>query len=792
MFFASLSIAVCLGALLALMYKLVFQTWSMNWSVRRRRVCTLVFVELVLQLINSAFYLTPNILEYQNQHGANGYLSAGLNTLEDWAFFIRWSCWNASFMLVVLHAHFLIPWWKNGKPVDKEDSLVLDAPIWYHWPKFLLGAIFQIGLIFFVLWSVFPFFGNQGCSSCTLLATNQFKARQNLTLEAYHFYVTQDNSQVIPTPDLQAAIDESGALTNATLAAELAMEALDVTPLQWNDTYDPIEAGLQLYFLFDVNFTLFRAIVRQAFVYYIIPDPAWAEITGLNEDCNIYWSTGVVAVGTVNGTYHNPSALHCQVPHFSFQLVIILAGVVVWFLWFLYYVLRASQELHKHAYVNYRMANLSHRLQLRMRLVAFAFIVVSNIILGFVNYDTINSYYLSYLGLMPGQIVMTMLVLTNSLLFFPKRTGKKNPALHVFLQDFAWTEQDLEPRKEVRGLPEEPMFCFETCLKMMYWTRLAYHYKQVEDSPYTLDAGMSLYFLEDYELVWDKERDTKVIMAWNYDTIVISFRGTASIANVKADAQVWLTRVPVEECNDRVIKVTTKWGGIAGPLLVPSVHRGFDQSYRGGGVDRKLIAKVKEILMKHADNDDYKCKIYVTGHSLGGALATLLAYDIQRECATVAPIDLACYTFGSPRTGNHAFAVLYNEKVPNTWHIINDQDAVAKQGKFVKLYKRPGQRVIINPTGDMVVRPSFVESSIHGLALRNSLAQHRLSNYLKSLIATTKSPFSTNNPANNGRLGVISLLRQTSAATVHRDLLTLGDLDAWLPTSAPKGPLGMA
>jgi hypothetical protein len=30
-------------------------------------------------------------------------------------------------------------------------------------------------------------------------------------------------------------------------------------------------------------------------------------------------------------------------------------------------------------------------------------------------------------------------------------------------------------------------------------------------------------------------------------------------------------------------------------------------------------------------------------------------------------INVHCYTFGSPRVGNHAFVRLYNEAVPDTW-----------------------------------------------------------------------------------------------------------------------------
>ena len=41
------------------------------------------------------------------------------------------------------------------------------------------------------------------------------------------------------------------------------------------------------------------------------------------------------------------------------------------------------------------------------------------------------------------------------------------------------------------------------------------------------------------------------------------------------------------------------------------------------------------------------------------------------------------------------------------------QDIVPKAPKFFIMYKRAGYRVIINHNGDMIVRPSAVEASIH-------------------------------------------------------------------------------
>ena len=53
------------------------------------------------------------------------------------------------------------------------------------------------------------------------------------------------------------------------------------------------------------------------------------------------------------------------------------------------------------------------------------------------------------------------------------------------------------------------------------------------------------------------------------------------------------------------------------------------------------------------------------------------------------PVSVTCYTYGAPRTGNHAFANELVEKVPDTWAVINDQDlgehaAECWQGRLVK------------------------------------------------------------------------------------------------------------
>ena len=67
--------------------------------------------------------------------------------------------------------------------------------------------------------------------------------------------------------------------------------------------------------------------------------------------------------------------------------------------------------------------------------------------------------------------------------------------------------------------------------------------------------------------------------------------------------------------------------------------------------------------------------VLAVGHSLGGALATLAAFDIRKQLLESGQNEaqVVCYTFAAPRTGNHAFAREFNAVVPDTWSVINDQ-----------------------------------------------------------------------------------------------------------------------
>ena len=51
-----------------------------------------------------------------------------------------------------------------------------------------------------------------------------------------------------------------------------------------------------------------------------------------------------------------------------------------------------------------------------------------------------------------------------------------------------------------------------------------------------LDTALGLWGLTHHELLWERKlTDTKCLVAWGDGTVVVGFRGTASMANVLSD-----------------------------------------------------------------------------------------------------------------------------------------------------------------------------------------------------------------------------------------------------------------
>jgi hypothetical protein len=157
---------------------------------------------------------------------------------------------------------------------------------------------------------------------------------------------------------------------------------------------------------------------------------------------------------------------------------------------------------------------------------------------------------------------------------------------------------------------------------------------------------MQFYAVEDEE---KNPTDSQVFMITNKDTIIIAVRGTASGNDVILDG---------------------KFSSAASPDAldnVGSVHRGFLQSFE------YLWQIVNEYCDKNIAHKLDPKRIFVTGHSLGGAVATLLACALHKEFGTN-PITL--YTYASPRVGDMDFARYWNARVPHMRHVF-DADLIS-------------------------------------------------------------------------------------------------------------------
>ena len=68
-------------------------------------------------------------------------------------------------------------------------------------------------------------------------------------------------------------------------------------------------------------------------------------------------------------------------------------------------------------------------------------------------------------------------------------------------------------------------------------------------------------------------------------------------------------------------------------------------------------------------------KVWVTGHSLGGAIASLASTIILHESRT-SKANLYMYTFGQPRVGDYNYALAHDRLVPISFRVTHYRDPV--------------------------------------------------------------------------------------------------------------------
>ncbi|KPA78984.1 lipase precursor-like protein [Leptomonas pyrrhocoris] len=146
----------------------------------------------------------------------------------------------------------------------------------------------------------------------------------------------------------------------------------------------------------------------------------------------------------------------------------------------------------------------------------------------------------------------------------------------------------------------------------------------------------------------------------NNSQIVVAFRGSSDLAN-------WLMDLLAKS----IAYKPTSCGSAC------EVHTGFMLSYLS--VCSEMHHAVQTLLGTYPNYG-----IVVTGHSLGGAMATLAAAGLQEVLNegnfTPAPQPVTLYTYGSPRVGNAAFVQWVTDLLSNgaSYRVTHERDPVVR------------------------------------------------------------------------------------------------------------------
>lgn len=205
---------------------------------------------------------------------------------------------------------------------------------------------------------------------------------------------------------------------------------------------------------------------------------------------------------------------------------------------------------------------------------------------------------------------------------------------------------------------------------LAYCANLVYEPKEV------IKAGLESYGFnlgEDNFFISSSETETQCFVAGDDKKIIVSFRGTEGKL---AD---WATNLQV---NKEYLKGAKAQG---------KVHEGF---YKGLC---SVWAEVDKEIKRLSNNDQ---TIWFTGHSLGGALATLAAAELKFQDD---PYDFqGLYTFGQPRVGDNDFARLFNKFLKKKcFRLVNNNDVVSRVAPRIMGYSHIGMLKYFDADGKL-------------------------------------------------------------------------------------------
>jgi triacylglycerol lipase len=218
---------------------------------------------------------------------------------------------------------------------------------------------------------------------------------------------------------------------------------------------------------------------------------------------------------------------------------------------------------------------------------------------------------------------------------------------------------------------------------------------------------------------------TQAFIVADSEKIILAFRGTDSLKD-------WLGNFDID---------------LVGGPMGGKVHEGFLRSLSLVWKDIQLTFEAlkpkavatKAELQRGQMRDIKAPSVWITGHSLGGALATLAAARLREKDLPVHGL----YTFGSPRVGDRDFQEEFNSDFrTRTFRFVNRNDAVTRIPMRSLFYSHVGQLFYIDEDDSIHTDPSFWFRFIDGIKVRledmvdldlSTIESHRIDKYLMAI-----------------------------------------------------------
>jgi len=218
---------------------------------------------------------------------------------------------------------------------------------------------------------------------------------------------------------------------------------------------------------------------------------------------------------------------------------------------------------------------------------------------------------------------------------------------------------------------------------------------------------------------------TQAFIVADAEKIILTFRGTDCMKD-------WLGNFDID---------------LVGGPFSGRVHEGFSRSLSLIWKDIQMtfellqprVTATKAGMIQGNLKEATAPSLWVTGHSLGAALATLSVARLREKDQMVHGL----YTFGSPRVGDRKFQEEYNNDFRSkTFRFVNKNDVVTRVPMRTLFYSHVGQLFYIDDQQTIHTDPSFWYRFVDGIKVRlediadldlSVIENHRIENYVSAL-----------------------------------------------------------